>query len=94
MGDGVIGAEFAVSIAAHNALAGGPVDSLGVPRRKSVPLTEKGNGKYIFTMPTGTVKVEAVFVLAETPETPWNNPFADGVFQLPPPLELPPLYFQ
>ena len=44
---------------------------------KSVPLTEKGNGKYIFTMPTGTVKVEAVFVLAETPETPWNNPFAD-----------------
>lgn len=37
---------------------------------KSVPLTEKGNGKYTFTMPTGTVKVEAVFVLAETPETP------------------------
>ncbi len=44
---------------------------------KSVPLTEKGNGKYTFTMPTGTVKVEAVFVLAETPETPWDNPFAD-----------------
>ena len=44
---------------------------------KSLPLTEKGGGKYTFTMPAGTVKVEAVFVPAETPEMPWINPFAD-----------------
>jgi len=41
---------------------------------KSVPLTEKGNGKYTFTKLVGT---EAVFALAEIPETSWNNPFAD-----------------
>ena len=44
---------------------------------KSIPLTEKGGGKYIFAMPAGTVKVEATFVPAETPGTPWINPFAD-----------------
>ena len=44
---------------------------------KSIPLTEKGDGKYTFTMPAGTVKVEAAFVLAETPGIPWINPFAD-----------------
>ena len=44
---------------------------------KSIPLTEKGGGKYAFTMPEGTVKVEATFVPAETPGTPWINPFAD-----------------
>ncbi len=44
---------------------------------KAIPLTEKGNGKYTFTMPTGTVKVEAVFVPTETPETPWDSPFTD-----------------
>ncbi|MEY8387691.1 InlB B-repeat-containing protein [Oscillospiraceae bacterium 38-13] len=44
---------------------------------KSIPLTEKGGGKYTFTMPAGTVKVEATFVPAETPGTPWINPFAD-----------------
>ena len=35
---------------------------------KSVPLTEKRNGKYTFTKLVGTVKVEAVFALAEIPE--------------------------
>lgn len=44
---------------------------------KAVSLTEKGNGKDTFTMLAGTVKVEAVFVPAESPDTPWNNPFAD-----------------
>ena len=44
---------------------------------KAIPLTEKGSGKYTFTMPAGTVKVEATFVPAETPGTPWLNPFAD-----------------
>ena len=44
---------------------------------KAIPLTDKGSGKYTFTMPAGTVKVEATFVLAETPGTPWINPFAD-----------------
>ena len=41
---------------------------------KAVPLTDKGNGEYTFTMPAGAVWVEAAFVLAETP---WVNPFAD-----------------
>ncbi len=41
---------------------------------RSVPLTEKGGGKYTFTMPAGAVKVEAAFVPAEAP---WVNPFAD-----------------
>ncbi|MEY8233338.1 S-layer homology domain-containing protein [Oscillospiraceae bacterium 50-16] len=54
------------------------LDTLNVTSSgKAVPLTEKGSGKYTFTMPAGTVKVTATFVLAETPETPWNNPFAD-----------------
>ncbi len=44
---------------------------------KVIPLTEKGSGKYTFTMPAGTVKVEATFVPAETPGTTWINPFAD-----------------
>ena len=38
---------------------------------KSVPLTEKRNGKYTFTKPVGTVKVDAVFALAEIPEMSW-----------------------
>ena len=54
------------------------LDSLSVTSGgKSVPLTEKGNGKYTFTMPAGTVKVEAAFVPIEVPETPWINSFAD-----------------
>ena len=44
---------------------------------KSIPLTEKGSNKYTFTMPAGAVKVEATFVPAETPGTPWVNPFSD-----------------
>ncbi|MDE7219918.1 MAG: S-layer homology domain-containing protein [Oscillospiraceae bacterium] len=44
---------------------------------KPVPLTEKGNGKYTFTMPAGTVKVEAAFVPVEVPEAPWTNSFTD-----------------
>ena len=44
---------------------------------KAVPLTEKGGGKYTFTMPAGPVKVEATFVPAETSGTLWNSPFAD-----------------
>ena len=40
-------------------------------------LTSKGNDKYTFTMPAGTVKVEASFVPIETAEVPWVNPFTD-----------------
>lgn len=46
------------------------IDSKG----SKLEISDKGDGKYTFTMPVGTVKVEAVFVLDETP---WINPFAD-----------------
>ena len=38
-------------------------------------LTSKGNDKYTFTMPAGTVKVKAGFVPIESAGTPWVNPF-------------------
>ena len=40
-------------------------------------LTSKGNDKYTFTMPAGTVKVKAGFVPIESAGTPWVNPFTD-----------------
>lgn len=46
---------------------------------KKVELTDKGNGKYTFTMPDGKVSVDAVFQPIQVPETPWSNPFTDIV---------------
>ena len=43
-------------------------------------LTDKGDGKYTFTMPDGNVTVDAVFQpipIQEEPQTPWINPFSD-----------------
>lgn len=43
-------------------------------------LTNKGDGKYTFTMPDGNVTVDAVFQpipIQEEPQTPWINPFND-----------------
>lgn len=45
-------------------------DNLG----KDVPLTNKGNGVYTFTMPGGRVSINAVF---QPFEAAWNNPFTD-----------------
>lgn len=48
---------------------------------KTLALSDKGNGKYTFTMPSGKVTVDAVFQLIQPdepePETPWHNPFTD-----------------
>ncbi len=48
---------------------------------KTLALSDKGNGKYTFTMPSGKVTVDAVFQLIQPnepePGTPWNNPFTD-----------------
>ena len=42
-------------------------------------LTDKGDGKYTFTMPDSAVTVDAVFKLIEQSSTPsdWANPFTD-----------------
>ena len=47
--------------------------------KKTITLTDKGNGKYTFTMPSSEVTVNAVFqsIQPNEPETPWNNPFTD-----------------
>lgn len=50
-------------------------------KNTELPPTDKGNGKYTFTMPSGKVTVDAVFQLIQPdepkPETPWSNPFSD-----------------
>ena len=44
----------------------------------SIKLTDKGDGKYTFTMPASKVEVEAVFTAIETePEQPESLPFTD-----------------
>lgn len=49
------------------------IDSKG----NKLELTDKGNDKYTFIMPAGSVKVEANFTALETSGIPWVNPFAD-----------------
>ncbi len=44
---------------------------------KKLELSDKGDGKYTFIMPSGKVSVDAVFQMMQTSETPWNNPFSD-----------------
>lgn len=39
----------------------------------TIKVTDKGSGKYTFTMPGGKVSVDVTFV----PEKQWTNPFAD-----------------
>ena len=41
-----------------------------------IELTDKGDGKFTFTMPGWAVTVEAVFTKVDEPQ-PWNNPFTD-----------------
>lgn len=46
----------------------------------ALELTDKGGGKYTFTMPGGNVEVAVVFQLLpapEAPQTPWQNPYTD-----------------
>lgn len=50
-------------------------------RGNELELTDKGGGKYTFTMPDGKVTINAAFQPIpeepQRPEIPWNNPFAD-----------------
>lgn len=55
------------------------LDSLTVKDSKNNPveLTDKGEGKYTFTMPGRSVTVEAKFSKIEETPAPWRNTFAD-----------------
>ena len=55
------------------------VDELTVTDRngKPVEVTARPDGTYTFIQPAGKVKIEVTYKPIETPETPWNNPFAD-----------------
>ena len=58
------------------------VDSITVTDRdgRPVEVTAKPDWRYTFKQPKGKVKIEVVYKPvqpAETPETPWNAPFAD-----------------
>lgn len=44
---------------------------------KAIALTDKGNGRYTFTMPSGKVTVDTGFQPIQLPETLWRNPFTD-----------------
>ena len=55
------------------------LDSLTVKdsRDNLIELTDRGEGKYTFTMPGRNVTVEAKFSKIEETPAPWRNPFAD-----------------
>lgn len=44
---------------------------------KDIKVTERKDGTYTFTQPSGKVKIEVTFQPIPEPERPWNNPFAD-----------------
>ena len=46
-------------------------------RGNEIDLTDKGDGKFTFTMPGRAVTVEAIFAEIEEEPQPWNNPFVD-----------------
>ena len=55
------------------------VDKITVTDKNGKPIevTVRPDGTYTFKQPDGKVKIEVSYKPVGTPETPWNNPFAD-----------------